>query len=137
MKKETGIAVFLGIMAGVAIAVFVIIGTRQTKPSGEIIEGTITPSISSISQETSPLVVTTPENESFVKSDSIKIAGTTQKNALVVIQSPVDEEVFTSKGTSFESSIDLAPGENMVKITTYTSKNITSKSLIIYSVDAS
>ena len=138
MKKETGIAVFLGILAGVAIAVFVIIGAQQSRSSGDVMQGTITPTVTSVSESMSPLVISQPQNETLTSSDSIKVSGTTQKNALIVIQSPAGESVFTAKSTSFESTIELAPGENAIKVTSYTPKNVTSKSFVIYSIsDAS
>ena len=133
MKKETGIAVFLGILAGILIAFFVISGTRreQQTPSG-VIQSNITPTIVIATNEISPITIEEPKSEAIVTSADITVKGSAQEDALVVIQTAIDERVFKNKAKTFSEDVQVAPGENTIKITTYSHKNIDSKSVVIY-----
>ncbi len=136
MKKETGIAVFLGILAGVAIALFVIFGARsQQKPNGTIMQSDVTPSVSVALDELSPLAITQPSEDAVTESDTVEVKGSAQKDALVIIQSVGDEVIFRNTDKNFSEKINLVPGENIIKVTTYSAKNIDSRSVTIYSIE--
>lgn len=133
MKKETGIAVFLGIIAGISIALFVILGARgQQKTNGNVMQSDITPTVSIVTGQISPLIISSPSEDVIVESSTLLVKGSAQKDALVVIQSPGDEVIFKNKNTQFSEEITLVPGENIIKVTTYSLKTIDSRSVVIY-----
>lgn len=133
MKKETGIAVFLGILAGISIAIFVIFGTRgQQKTQGTLMQSDLTPTVSVVTQEVSPLTLSAPSEDAVTESSTVTVKGSAQKDALVVIQSPGDEEIFRNTEKNFAKEITLIPGENIIKVTTYSLRNIDSRSVVIY-----
>jgi len=135
MKKETGIAVFLGIIAGISIALFVILGARgQQKTNGTVMQSDITPTVSVVTDQVSPLTISSPSEDVIVESSTVRVKGSAQKDALVVIQSPGDEVIFKNKDTHFSEEITLVPGENIIKVTTYSLKTIDSRSVVIYFV---
>lgn len=135
MKKETGIAVFLGIVAGISIAFFVILGARgQQKTNGTVMQSDLTPTVSVVTDQVSPLTITAPSEDTVVESSTIFVKGSAQKDALVVIQSPSGEVIFKNTKTNFSEEITLVPGENIIKVTTYSVKTIDSRSVVIYFV---
>lgn len=135
MKKETGIAVFLGIVAGISIALFVILGARgQKKTNGTVMQSDLTPTVSVVTDQVSPLTITAPSEDVVVESSTIDVKGSAQKDALVVIQSPGGEVIFKNAKTNFSEEITLVPGENIIKVTTYSLKTIDSRSVVIYFV---
>lgn len=136
MKKETGIAVFLGILAGVAIALFVIFGARsQQKTNGTIMQADVTPSVTVAANEVSPLAITQPLEDSVTESKTTIVKGSAQKGALVVIQTVGDEAIFRNTDKNFSQEVHLVPGENIIKVTTYSSKTIDSRSVTIYLIE--
>ncbi len=133
MKKETSIAIILGILAGVSIGALVMWQSKQAqRNSSDVLQGSITPTISIVSQEITPLLFTSPDNESISESSTITLKGSVQEGALLVIQSETSEHVEKSKGKSFDVDIDLIPGENTIRLTSYKDKTIDSRTLIVH-----
>jgi hypothetical protein len=54
-----------------------------------------------------------------VTSDEITIKGKAPKGSLIVIQSPVGNEVFKTDKEEFSTPFPLALGENIVNISSY------------------
>lgn len=134
MKKETSIAIFLGIIAGIGIAIFVILNSRGvTQDSGETILGDVSPTLAITTEDIDPLTISSPEDESVVDTNSIRIEGSTQAGALVIIQTPLQEDVIQSENGDFSSEVELVSGENEIKVTAYSEKNIDTRTLTIYS----
>lgn len=135
MKKETIVAISLGIAAGVGIALFVIISSRRANPStADVILDSITPTVSITTQATDPLLIKQPENELVTPDESISIAGSTQPGSLVVIQTPDSEQIIRTERKEFTANVDLLPGENVIRITSYNGKNADSRTLTLYSI---
>lgn len=135
MRKETGIAIFLGILAGVSIGAIVLWQTKQAQQSSsQVLQGSITPTITSAGQEITPLLITTPETESIVTSDTVTLKGSAPKDSLLVIQSETGESVEKSVSGSFETEIELIEGQNTLRLTSYAGKTIDSRTVIVYFV---
>ncbi|OGK14359.1 hypothetical protein A3H80_01765 [Candidatus Roizmanbacteria bacterium RIFCSPLOWO2_02_FULL_37_19] len=135
MKKETLIAVILGIIAGIAIAVFIIKNSRDSSnKSADIILEQLTPTITIDTKKTEPLLIEEPDDGFVTEEESVTIKGTSQVNALIVLQTPQGEQILKTKNNSFTFDVDLLPGENKMKITSYSGKNIDARSLTVYSI---
>lgn len=137
MKKETVIAVLLGIGAGVLIALWVIKGVQTKDNSKQLIEQEkITPSISISNAIAEPLLVSSPEDGFVSNKEIITIQGKSKKGTLVIIQTPLAEFALDLDSNEFSQEITLMEGENNITVTSYNKKEIESRSLLIYYVSA-
>ncbi len=135
MRKETGIAIFLGILAGVSIGAIVLWQTKQAQQSSsQILQGTVTPKISNAGQEITPLLITTPESESVVSAETITLKGSAPNDSLLVIQSETGEFVEKSTSGSFQTDVTLIEGQNTLRLTSYAGKTIDSRTVTVYYV---
>ena len=123
MKKETIIAIILGLGLGTVVAFFLIFKTQENK-----IENTktisnslkITPkALSKSAISLQPLEIKEPENNALVSEDSINIQGKTLKDSLIIIQSPIKEISLANKEENFSVDFPLAIGENTITVTVY------------------
>lgn len=138
MKKETVFAILLGIGAGVLIALWVIRGT-QSNDKGEdalVINDQITPSISVSTTVVEPLLISEPEDGFVASTDTITIKGKVKKGSLVIIQSPLQEFAQEAASDEMSQEVKLIEGANNIRITSYNKKEIESRQLTIYYVDA-
>lgn len=122
MKKETLIAIILGIGFGVVVAVFLVIKSRQlqiqsSKPITTTLSITPTPLIKNINLEI--LDITEPKSGDILNSNSVKIQGKTAKDTLIIIQSPLKTVVLKNTDDNFSVDFPLSMGENMLHITAY------------------
>lgn len=135
MKKETIIAIILGIIAGISIAGVVIINSRSSsKADGNVILDGVSPTLAVNRNETSPLLISEPETEAVVDTQTVLLKGSGPENALIIIQSPSQEYTFKNVKTNFSQKLELIPGENAIRVTSYDKKNVDSRSLVIYYV---
>jgi len=138
MKKETGFAIFLGIMLGLTVAIIMVFKAKQeetakAKPITAALQSTPTPFLSSARIQ--GLEISSPTDATIVKTKSIKITGKASKEALIVIQSPVKELVFKNEKIDFNEDFPLAAGENVIRISVYpkdTQLRIQEKELRVY-----
>ncbi len=136
MKKETIIAIVLGIIAGIGIAGFVIFNSkRAASNSSDVILDNITPTVSLNTDELSPLLITAPEDELVVEESTIELTGSAQVGSLMVVQTPNSEDTFTLEESNFTRHLELLPGENIIKVTSYNQKNIDSRTLEVYYIE--
>jgi len=141
MKKESITAIVFGITLGVILAIVFIFQSKENQLSrAKPINNqnkTITPKIKMAS--TTILEVAEPSDNLIVDAKSITIKGKTNKNALVIINSPIKETVFKNTKEEFSMEFPLALGENVIQITAYpddkTGQSI-SKTLKIYYLTA-
>jgi hypothetical protein len=135
MKKETIIAIILGIVAGISIAAVVIIQSRNSSGSnGDVILEGVSPTTIIDRNETSPLLIAEPDTEAVVETSTITLKGSGPENALIVIHTPSQEYVFKNTKTNFSQKLALMPGENAIRVTSYDKKNVDSRTLTIYSI---
>lgn len=121
MKKETLIAIIFGVGLGVVLAVVFIMQSKENqltkaKPINNLTK-TITPKVTIVSTPT--LEISEPTENLTTDKNSIKIKGKTNKNALVVINSPIKDIVFKNEKEDFSVDFPLVQGENVIQLTVY------------------
>ena len=137
MKKETLIAVIFGAGLGILLAIFFVFRSKENqltkaKPIGNLTK-TITPKLKLIEAPT--LELTTPIDKQVVSSSMIKIQGKANKNALIIINSPIKEMVFKNDKENFSVNFPLTLGENVIQFSVYSNDKTGSsinKTLQIY-----
>lgn len=135
MKKETLIAIILGVAAGIGIALFIIsTSQRSLKKNSDVLLTQVSPTVKIDNDVLSPLLIDKPENASVTSENKITIKGTGQKGSLVVIQGLKGEKIMKTDSTNFSGEVALAPGENHIRITSYFGKNIDTRSLVVYMI---
>ena len=121
MKKETLIAIIFGVGLGVILAVIFIMQSKEnqlakTKTINNL-NKTVTPKLKMVTTPT--LEISEPTDNLIVNSNSITISGKANKNALIVIHSPVKDLVFKNEKEEFKINFPLALGENVIQLTVY------------------
>ncbi len=133
MKKESLIAMTLGIGAGVTIAILLISNSKSSGSSEkQVISPAVSPTVAIVQQEAFSLKINAPTNNSTSSSDEITIKGSAPKDSLIVLTSSAGDQTFKNKDESFEATFPLALGENVIRITAYNGKDSASKTLKIY-----
>lgn len=139
MKKETIIAVFLGISFGAILGFFLISKNKEIQinknkaiaPTGGVnIQNTNKDAVNFQALE-----ISEPNDSSIVSSNSISIKGKVTRNSLIVVQSPIKDVVYKNDKEDFKMDFPLALGENVIKIVAYPQDkqlNIQEKNLNIY-----
>ena len=116
MKKEVGVAIFIGLIFGIIIT----IGLYRARMSA-INRGNPTNIISSPTPEpsgqNSTLVLNSPEDESIQSTKNITVAGTTTPHAFVVVFIN-DRDFLTSADSTghFSLAADLEAGSNIITV---------------------
>ncbi len=121
MKKETLIAIIFGVGLGVILAVVFIMQSKENqltkaKPINSLSK-TVTPKLKMVTTPT--LEISEPTDNLIVDSNSINIKGKANKNALIVINSPIKDMVFKNEKEEFKVNFPLALGENVIQLTVY------------------
>lgn len=129
MKKETIIALILGVFFGGVLAFFFVFKSDELNlKNNKVIAPTIVinknqnqlkESIKENVNNIISLEITEPNNNTIVDTDKIKIKGKATKNSLIVIQSPINDIVFKNEKEDFSIDFPLALGENILKIVVY------------------
>lgn len=133
MRKETGIAIFLGILAGVGIGAIVLWQTKQSQQSSsQVLQDAAKPTRAANTQELTPLLISSPEPESVLSQNTVVLKGTAPKDSLLVIQSDTGETATKTTSASFEEEVTLIEGQNTIRFTSYNGKTIDSRSIVIY-----
>ncbi len=127
MKRETVIAISLGILLGVGIGLFVLFkssGTDQTKviPVGDT-EQTKVVTTNSTSEGQTILTIQEPAENIVVKKKDITIKGKAQPNSLIVVQSQIYSEILKNEKEDFAIPFTLALGENTLSINAYSNSS--------------
>jgi hypothetical protein len=116
--RETILAIIIGLIVGATAAwgVWKIPKLSFGPQTQTIEEETPPPEIT----ETFLLNITQPENEAIVTEKKITIEGKTTKGAIVIISSPVEDQVFEASGEGkFALPITLEEGLNNIAISAY------------------
>ncbi|MEX1052448.1 MAG: hypothetical protein WEC80_01210 [Patescibacteria group bacterium] len=121
MKKETLLAIIFGVFMGLIVAAILIFILR---PSGE---GTVQQADSLLTPKGEaanimPLEISEPSDRSIRTTESIEISGKVKKDSLIVIESPITEEIIVNSEESFSVDFPLALGENLITIRAYVDK---------------
>lgn len=125
MKKETVIAVVLGIGLGVIVAITLVIRNRQIQIQNIKAISTglrISPSAvtgSNKKDQATVFEITNPADDAIVSTNSVNIKGKVAKGSVVVISSQVKVQVIKDAPEILNVDFPLALGENRITITAY------------------
>ena len=122
MKKESLIAIILGLFFGFVFAVFIVIILSQNKLEKRKIlvsEKNVATLSPAKKIDFTPLTIDKPNNNIIVNKDQISIEGSVDKDSLIIIQSPIKDLVLQNKEKKFTVDFPLALGENVIKIVVY------------------
>jgi len=142
MKKETIIAIVLGVVLGLGVAVGITLKTQKTqtqkiKPVTDSLP--VTPT-TIVEQERSDLLeISEPQTGVIIEEKLITITGIAQKDGLMIVQSPLTSETFKTEESEFSIDFPLAAGENVILISFYPkdqSGTPIEKELKIYSLNS-
>ncbi|KKP62815.1 MAG: hypothetical protein UR56_C0004G0008 [Candidatus Roizmanbacteria bacterium GW2011_GWC2_34_23] len=122
MKKETIIAVFLGLLFGGIVAVFISLKSKDIELSTNKViappkENVLSPNLTGT--EIQSLELSEPANNAIFDNDIIRFKGTAAKESLIIIQSPIKDLTFKNIQEKFDLEFPLALGENSIKIVVY------------------
>jgi hypothetical protein len=123
MRKETIIAIVMGILLGVGIGFVVLFQSRKGDEakvipvSGDTENTKIVKTARPPGQEV--LEITEPKDKTITDTNKVTIKGTASKDSLVVIQTPITNTVLKSETANFSASIPLALGENTISVSVY------------------
>lgn len=135
MKKETIVAVILGIAFGAIVATSLVVFTKnRSLQQKKVLIPTPIKTIVVQKEEATGFKIIEPENQAQVATDSVNIKGETAVNSVIIIQSPLDEKVFKTKEKLFDIKFPLALGENIINITSYFQNIPTTKTINIYQI---
>jgi hypothetical protein len=142
MKKETIIAVFLGITFGVVLSLFMVSRTKRKSTSiankKNINEANQIVTPISQSGNVFSFEVSTPSNNIIVNKKIITISGKSSISSLIMIQSPIKDLIVNSEKSVFSTDFPLALGENVIHIVAYpkdTQYKSQEKELRVYYID--
>lgn len=120
MKKETIIAIAMGIGFGLIFSFLVIINTQKNKNITQKTNQQKTRPVTTEQQTSSlPIVLTEPSDGAVVGEPSVTLKGMTDKNSFIIIQTQVKDSSFTTKTEKFEYSVPLTLGENVIHVSAY------------------
>lgn len=124
MKKETVVAIILGIIFGVSVAFLAVVKARQVKiQTSKTIapitaESLLSPKPNNGAQ-TDNFSISEPAENSITDSKTVTIKGMVTKDSLVIVESPSQVKVFKTNSDSFSTDFQLALGENIINIVMY------------------
>lgn len=133
MKKESFVAVFLGIFFGTLLSIIIINFTKKTTTTQQKTvapQETPRPVLSPI--KTQSLEIIEPRQNKIFSESVISIKGKAEKNSLLVIQTPQEDKTIKLQNDYFVEPIKLVLGENFIKIVNYQKNNVEEKTLKVY-----
>lgn len=124
MKKETTVAIILGIVFGLSVAFLAVFKARQVKiqTSKTIAPIETMPSVSprnNTNGQTDNFSISEPVENAITDLKTVTIKGKVIKDSLVIIESPIQVKAFKATGGSFSIDFQLALGENVINIVMY------------------
>lgn len=139
MKKETTIAIGMGIVFGLVFSFLVIANTQKNQSVSQKTAPQKTRPVTTEQQTiTQPIVITQPNDGAIISDPSVTIKGKTDINSFMVVQTQAKELSFTTKSEEFEYSVPLTLGENVIHISAYPkgqNGKIQEKELHVYYLD--
>ena len=105
MKKETIVAIFLGLLFGGILAFMISLKNKEIQlTKSKIItppkEKNVSSNLSGI--ELQPLELIEPVDKSIFESNIIRLKGTAAKDSLILIQSPIKDLAVRNKQEKFD-----------------------------------
>ncbi len=122
MKKETLMAVILGVVLGIGVAAVMLLQTRkgdQPKVVPIAASSNITPQQSRAPTRDNNFELSEPEDNIITDTKDVVLKGKTTKGSLIIIQSPVSLKTVKTDKDTFSIDFPLALGENVISISAY------------------
>lgn len=121
MKQERVILSFIMVIIGLlvaGVAFYIYQGTKTIKAPGTTVL-TATPTPTPVTNSTY-LNITSPTDESLTDKKTITVSGKTTPNATIVITTNSDQEIVEPSGQGdFSTTMTLASGANLIRITVF------------------
>jgi len=121
MKKETSLAIGMGILFGLIFSFIVILNTQKNNSVTQKKQPTKVRPVGTTEQQTitQPITVTEPNDGDIIDKASVTIKGKVEKNSFVIVQSPAKDGTFTAKTEDFSYEMPLSLGENVIHLSAY------------------
>ncbi len=121
MKKETSIAIGMGIVFGLVFSFLVITNTQKNQSVSRKIQTDKSRTVTTTDQQTieQPVTISSPQDGMIIGSPSVTIKGKADKGSFIVIQTPIKDVSLTTQSEDFSYSIPLSLGENVIHISVY------------------
>lgn len=123
MKKETTIAIILGITFGLVLSLFMVSRTNSKSSSvGNKKNVNESSQIVTPNPQTGNVFsfeVLNPSNNVIVNKKMITINGKISTDSLILIQSPIKDTIINDAKETFSTEFPLALGENVIHIVIY------------------
>lgn len=120
MKKETSIAILLGIVFGLVFSFLVIANTQKNQSVSQKTVSQKTRPVTTEQQTSAlPITITQPNDGDIINDNVATVKGKTDKNSFIIIQTQTEDLSFTTKSENFEYEVPLTLGENVIHISIY------------------
>jgi hypothetical protein len=87
---------------------------------------------SDVTQTADKIVVTSPENETFVNQATITVKGTAPANSFILIVTPINSyQTTATESGNFEADVQLEAGANFISVNSVDSQNNQSEAVIL------
>ena len=120
MKKETSIAIGMGIVFGLVFSFLVIANTQKNQSVSQKTPTQKTRPVTTDQQTIAqPITISEPNDGDIIANASVTIKGKTDKDSFIIIQTQVKDFSLTTQSEDFEYSVPLTLGENIIHINVY------------------
>ena len=127
MKKESLIAVVLGLSFGLLTSIVFLSSSNKNPQKGTEIKNLTKPTIlitpKPIKPQTTTFVVNYPQDNLITNQKDIQIQAVAPKDSLILVQMANNEKILKNKNTKFTVNLSLNYGANQITIFVYP-KNI-------------
>lgn len=142
MKKETIVAIFLGLLFGGIMAVVISFKSKEIELTKNKVIAPPKEKVSSLNSsgiKLKSLELTEPADKAIFENNTVHLKGTALKDSLIVVQSPIKDLIISNKQEKFDLEFPLALGENSIKIVVYPKEKQfkpQEKSIKVYFIDS-
>ncbi len=140
MKKETGVAISMGIIFGLVFSFVVILNTQKNQTvtqKQQTQKKVVTGAGTGVAIE--PLIVSAPTDGVVLDTNKVSLKGTTEKGSFLVVQTQTKDLTATAENGAFTIDVPLSLGENVIHISSYpkgTGGKVQEKELKVYYLTA-
>lgn len=121
MKKETSLAIGMGILFGLIFSFIVILNTQKNSTVTQKKQSTKVRPVGTTEQQiiAQPITITEPNDGDIISKAAVTIKGKVEKGSFVIVQSPAKDGTFTAKTEDFSYEMPLSLGENIIHLSSY------------------
>ncbi len=140
MKKETGVAISMGIIFGLVFSFVVILNTQKNQTvtqKQQTQKKIVTDAGTGVAIE--PLTISSPTDGVVLSTNKASLKGTTEKGSFLVVQTQTKDLTATAENGDFTIDVPLSLGENVIHVSSYpkgTGGKVQEKELKVYYLTA-